>query len=83
MSPEYSLCPKSAVYFSENSCLKSTVYRNYQEQEFMFDLGKNGDILARFIYIIEEVSLTTASSLLSKVEEVFQTRNVNMNIYML
>ena len=49
--------------------------------EFMFDLGKNGDILARFIYIIEEVSLTTASSLLSKVEEVFQTRNVNMNIY--
>ena len=55
----------------------------------MFDLGKNGDILKKILKKlknseeIEEVSLTTASSLLSKVEEVFQTRNVNMNIYML
>ena len=42
-------------------------------------LGTNGDIIERFLPITGEISKATASALLSKVEEVFQTRNVNMN----
>ena len=42
-------------------------------------LGSNGDIIERFLSITGEISKATASALLSKVEEVFQTRNVDMN----